>query len=57
MSLNEKADVIEEIVQVCKNTAKFWYVDGINDETPQIYMYDGDSEKELALWTGEGAAS
>jgi hypothetical protein len=58
MSLNEKADAIEEIVQVCKKIPRqiSGMSMGLNDETPQIYMYDGDSEKELALWTGEGAA-
>jgi hypothetical protein len=29
---------------------------GLKNEPRKIYLYDGDSEEELALWTGEGAA-
>ena len=58
MSINEKADAIDEIVEVCKNIPQqiSGMSKGLKNETPKIYLYDGDSERELALWTGEGAA-
>ena len=58
MSLNEKADAIDEIVEVCKNIPQ--QISGISmglkDESRKIHVYGRDSEEELALWTGEGAA-
>jgi hypothetical protein len=58
LSLGEKSDVLTEIVQVCKNVPE--EVSGIPIELihqkPQIYIYDRDFKRELALWTREGAA-
>jgi len=57
LSLGEKSDVLTEIVQVCKNVPG-----AVSDipaelihQKPQIYIYDKDFKKELALWTREGA--
>lgn len=58
LSLNEKADAIAEIVQVCKNIPEeiSGIPIGLNHQKPQIHIYDSDFERELALWTREGAA-
>jgi len=58
LSLNEKADAIAEIVQVCKNIPEevAGIPIGLNHQKPQIHIYDSDFERELALWTREGAA-
>ena len=58
MSLNEKADAIDEIAQICKNIPQQMSGTSIRlkYEPRKIHLYDRDSEEELALWTGEGAA-
>ncbi|MGB7291349.1 MAG: hypothetical protein WBD99_04170 [Thermodesulfobacteriota bacterium] len=58
LSLGEKSDVLTNIVQACKSVPE--EVSGIPMELlrqkPQIYIYDRDFKRELALWTREGAA-
>lgn len=58
LSLNEKADILTEVVQICNAMPAESIgipIELLNNK-PQIYFYDRDFSKELALWSVEGSA-
>lgn len=58
LSLGEKSDALTEIVHACKNIPEevSSVPTGLIRQKPQIYIYDRDFKRQLALWTREGAA-